>query len=197
MIQITLPDNSRREFPGPVSVADVARSIGTGLAKMTVAGKVDGQLVDASDLIDHDAKLQIITPKDDEGLEIIRHSTAHLVGHAVKQLYPTAKMVIGPVIEEGFYYDISYERPFTPEDMEAIEARMRQLIAQDYVKRGMSAYVEKVQEPEFAARDRGYTFVSHQQEVGTGYFDEVTTVIQGGKSSVTALTGSTEEEQFH
>ncbi|MBT2322423.1 threonine--tRNA ligase [Variovorax paradoxus] len=132
MIQITLPDNSRREFPGPVSVADVAKSIGPGLAKMTVAGKVDGQLVDASDLIDRDAKLQIITPKDDEGLEIIRHSTAHLVGHAVKQLYPTAKMVIGPVIEEGFYYDISYERPFTPEDMEAIEARMRELIAQDY-----------------------------------------------------------------
>lgn len=132
MIQITLPDNSRREFPGPVSVAQVAQSIGPGLAKMTVAGKVDGKLVDASDIIDHDAKLQIITPKDDEGLEIIRHSTAHLVGHAVKQLYPTAKMVIGPVIDEGFYYDISYERPFTPEDMAAIEARMRELIAQDY-----------------------------------------------------------------
>ncbi|NDZ12087.1 threonine--tRNA ligase [Variovorax sp. WS11] len=132
MIQITLPDNSRREFPGPVSVADVAKSIGPGLAKMTVAGKIDGRLVDASDLIEQDARLQIITPKDDEGLEIIRHSTAHLVGHAVKQLYPTAKMVIGPVIEEGFYYDISYERPFTPEDMEAIEARMRELIAQDY-----------------------------------------------------------------
>jgi len=132
MIQITLPDNSRREFPGPVSVAEVAQSIGPGLAKMTVAGKVDGKLVDASDVIDHDAKLQIITPKDDEGLEIIRHSTAHLVGHAVKQLYPTAKMVIGPVIDEGFYYDISFERPFTPEDMAAIEARMRELIAQDY-----------------------------------------------------------------
>lgn len=132
MIQITLPDNSQREFPGPVSVAEVARSIGPGLAKMTVAGKVDGRLVDASDVIDHSAKLQIITPKDDEGLEIIRHSTAHLVGHAVKQLYPTAKMVIGPVIDEGFYYDISYERPFTPEDMAAIEARMRELIAQDY-----------------------------------------------------------------
>ncbi|MDM0013719.1 threonine--tRNA ligase [Variovorax sp. J22P168] len=132
MIQITLPDNSQREFPGPVSVADVARSIGPGLAKMTVAGKVDGRLVDASDIIDHSARLQIITPKDDEGLEIIRHSTAHLVGHAVKQLYPTAKMVIGPVIDEGFYYDISYERPFTPEDMEAIEKRMRELIAQDY-----------------------------------------------------------------
>jgi len=132
MIQITLPDNSQRSFDGPVSVADVARSIGPGLAKMTVAGKVDGRLVDASDVIDHDAKLQIITPRDAEGVEIIRHSTAHLVGHAVKQLYPTAKMVIGPVIDEGFYYDIWYERPFTPDDMAAIEARMKQLIAQDY-----------------------------------------------------------------
>ncbi|WP_348755198.1 threonine--tRNA ligase [uncultured Aquincola sp.] len=132
MIAIQLPDGSKREFPGPVSVAEVAQSIGPGLAKVTVAGKVDGRLVDASDRIDHDAKLQIITPKDEEGLEIIRHSCAHLVGHAVKQLYPTAQMVIGPVIEEGFYYDISYERPFTPEDMAAIEERMRELIAKDY-----------------------------------------------------------------
>ncbi|KAF1018988.1 MAG: Threonine--tRNA ligase [Paracidovorax wautersii] len=132
MIQITLPDNSKREYPGPVTVADVALSIGPGLAKNTVAGKVDGRLVDASDVIDHDAKLQIITPKDAEGVGIIRHSCAHLVGHAVKQLYPTAKMVIGPVIDEGFYYDISYERPFTPDDLAAIEARMRELIAKDY-----------------------------------------------------------------
>jgi threonyl-tRNA synthetase len=132
MISIQLPDGSKREFPGPVSVADVAASIGPGLAKVTVAGKVDGRLVDASDRIEHDAKLQIITPKDEEGLEIIRHSCAHLVGHAVKQLYPTAQMVIGPVIEEGFYYDIAYERPFTPEDMAAIEARMRELIDKDY-----------------------------------------------------------------
>ena len=132
MIQITLPDGSKREYPGPVTVAEVAASIGAGLAKVTVAGKVDGRLVDASDLIDHDAKLQIITPKDEAGVEIIRHSTAHLLGHAVKQLYPTAKMVIGPVIEEGFYYDIAYERSFTPEDVDAIESRMRQLIAQDY-----------------------------------------------------------------
>ena len=132
MISIQLPDGSKREFPGPVTVADVAASIGAGLAKNTVAGKVDGRLVDASDVIDHDAKLQIITPKDQEGVEIIRHSCAHLVGHAVKQLYPTAKMVIGPVIEDGFYYDISYERPFTPEDVAAIEQRMRELIAKDY-----------------------------------------------------------------
>jgi len=132
MIHITLPDGSQREYPGPVTVAEVAQSIGSGLAKNTVAGKVDGKLVDASDRIDHDAKLQIITPKDQDGLEIIRHSCAHLVGHAVKQLYPTAKMVIGPVIDEGFYYDIAYERPFTPEDMAAIEQRMKELIAQDY-----------------------------------------------------------------
>src|SRR5690606_7798400 len=104
MIAITLPDGSRREFDHPVSVADVAASIGPGLAKATVAGEVDGRLVDASDVIEHDATLRIITPKDKEGVEIIRHSCAHLVGHAVKQLYPEAKMVIGPVIDEGFYY---------------------------------------------------------------------------------------------
>lgn len=123
---ITLPDGSQRSFDHPVSVAEVAQSIGAGLAKATLAGKVDGRLVDACDTIDRDATLQIITPKDEEGLEIIRHSCAHLVGHAVKQLYPTAKMVIGPVIEEGFYYDIFFERPFTPEDMAAIQQRMRE-----------------------------------------------------------------------
>jgi threonyl-tRNA synthetase len=132
MINITLPDGSRREFEQPVSVMDVARAIGAGLAKATVAGAVDGKLVDASDRIDHDASLRIITPKDAEGVEIIRHSCAHLVGHAVKQLFPEAKMVIGPVIEEGFYYDIWNTRPFTPEDMAAIEQRMSELIAKDY-----------------------------------------------------------------
>lgn len=132
MITITLPDGSKREFDGPVTVMQVAESIGPGLAKATVAGKVDGRQVDASDLIDRDASLQILTPRDPEGLEIIRHSCAHLVGHAVKQLYPDAKMVIGPVIEDGFYYDIWYERPFTPEDMAAIEQRMRELIDTEY-----------------------------------------------------------------
>ncbi|GGD58486.1 threonine--tRNA ligase [Pseudoxanthomonas indica] len=132
MITITLPDGSRREFPQPVSVMEVAQSIGAGLAKATVAGAVDGRLVDAVDVIDHDASLRIITPKDEEGVEIIRHSSAHLVGHAVKQLYPDVKMVIGPVIAEGFYYDIYSERPFTPEDLAAIEQRMQELIAQDY-----------------------------------------------------------------
>ncbi|MGN6877103.1 TGS domain-containing protein, partial [Neisseria sp. P0021.S007] len=107
-------------------------SIGAGLAKATVAGKVNGKLVDACDPITEDAHVQIITPKDKEGVEIIRHSCAHLVGHAVKQLYPDAKMVIGPVIEDGFYYDIATEKPFTPDDVAAIEARMKELIAQDY-----------------------------------------------------------------
>lgn len=129
---ITLPDGSQRSFDHPVSVAEVAQSIGAGLAKATIAGKVNGRLVDACDLIENDATLQIITSKDEEGLEIIRHSCAHLVGHAVKQLYPNAKMVIGPVIDEGFYYDIAIDRPFTPEDMAAIEARMAELIAKDY-----------------------------------------------------------------
>ena len=129
---ITLPDGSQRSFDHPVSVAEVAQSIGAGLAKATIAGKVNGRLVDACDLVENDATLQIITSKDEEGLEIIRHSCAHLVGHAVKQLYPNAKMVIGPVIDEGFYYDIAIDRPFTPEDMAAIEARMAELIAKDY-----------------------------------------------------------------
>ncbi|MGN6977297.1 TGS domain-containing protein, partial [Neisseria sp. P0006.S006] len=110
----------------------IAASIGAGLAKATVAGKVNGKLVDACDPITEDAHVQIITPKDKEGVEIIRHSCAHLVGHAVKQLYPDAKMVIGPVIEDGFYYDIATEKPFTPDDVAAIEARMKELIAQDY-----------------------------------------------------------------
>ena len=132
MLKITLPDGSVREFDGPVTIMQVAQSIGAGLAKNTVAGRVNGRLLDACDVIAQDATLQIITPKDQEGVDIIRHSCAHLIGHAVKQLYPTAKMVIGPVIEEGFYYDISYERPFTHEDVAAIEARMKELIAQDY-----------------------------------------------------------------
>ena len=155
MITITLPDGSQRQFDAPVSVLQVAQSIGAGLAKATVAGQVDGRLVDASDLIDHDAALRIITPKDAEGVEIIRHSCAHLVGHAVKQLYPDAKMVIGPVIAEGFYYDIHSERPFTPDDLVAIEARMRELIAQDYdVVKKMTPRDQAIEV--FSARDEAY-----------------------------------------
>ena len=132
MLNITLPDGSIRQYESPVTVAQLAASIGSGLAKATVAGKVNGVLRDACDPITEDAAVQIITPKDPEGVEIIRHSCAHLVGHAVKQLFPNAKMVIGPVIEDGFYYDIAAEKPFTPEDMKAIEERMKQLINQDY-----------------------------------------------------------------
>lgn len=132
MLNITLPDGSIRQYEAPLSIADIAASIGAGLAKAAIAGKINGKLVDTCDLVSEDANVSIITAKDKEGVEIIRHSCAHLVGHAVKQLYPQAKMVIGPVIEDGFYYDISYERPFTPEDIAAIETRMKELIAQNY-----------------------------------------------------------------
>jgi threonyl-tRNA synthetase len=182
-VKVTLPDGAQRVFTGPVSVADVAQSIGAGLAKMTVAGKVDGRLVDASDLIDHDAQLQIITPKDEEGLEIIRHSTAHLVGHAVKQLYPTAKMVIGPVIEEGFYYDIAYERPFTPEDMAAIEQRMKELIAQDYdVVKKMTPRAEVIEV--FQSRGEDYKLrlvedMPDEQAMGLYYHQEYVDMCRG------------------
>ena len=129
---ITLPDGSQRAFDLPVSIMQVAADIGPGLAKATIAGVVNDQLKDACELIDTDSTLRIITAKDDEGVEIIRHSCAHLIGHAVKQLFPDASMVIGPVIDEGFYYDIATEKPFTPEDVDKIEARMKELIAQEY-----------------------------------------------------------------
>lgn len=131
MIAITLPDGSKREFEAPVTVADVAASIGAGLAKAALAGRVDGKLVDTSFLIEKDASLAIITAKDAEALELIRHSTAHLMAQAVKQLYPEAQVTIGPAIDNGFYYDFSYKRPFTPEDLEAIEARMHEIVKQD------------------------------------------------------------------
>jgi threonyl-tRNA synthetase len=131
MVNVTLPDGSVRQFPGPVTVAEVARSIGPGLAKAALAGKVDGRLVDTSFAIEADARLAIVTDKDSDGLEVIRHSTAHLLAYAVKELFPDAQVTIGPVIENGFYYDFSYKRPFTPEDLAAIEARMRELAAKD------------------------------------------------------------------
>ena len=131
MLHITLPDGSQREFPGPVTVAEVAASIGAGLAKAALGGKVDGQLVDTSYRIEGDAKLAIVTAKDVEGLEMIRHSTAHLLAYAVKELFPEAQVTIGPVIDNGFYYDFSYSRPFTPEDLVAIEKRMTELANKD------------------------------------------------------------------
>ncbi|MCS6786388.1 MAG: threonine--tRNA ligase [Thiobacillaceae bacterium] len=131
MPQITLPDGSVRSFDRPVTVAEVAASIGPGLARAALAGKVDGRLVDTSYVIDRDASLAIVTDRDPEGLELIRHSTAHLLAYAVKELYPEAQVTIGPVIEDGFYYDFAYQRPFTPEDLAAIERRMQELARRD------------------------------------------------------------------
>ncbi len=128
---ITLPDGSQRSFDRPVSVRDVAAHIGPGLAKSALAGKVGDGLVDTAFVIEQDTELAIVTPRDDQGLEIIRHSTAHLLAHAVKQLYPNAQVTIGPVIDNGFYYDFAFERAFTPEDLQAIEARMEELAKQD------------------------------------------------------------------
>lgn len=132
MFTVTLPDSSQRSFDKPISVMDLARTIGAGLARATVAAEVDGKLVDACDVIASDSHVRIVTADDPRGVEIIRHSCAHLLGHAVKQLYPEAKMVIGPVIADGFYYDIAYSRPLTPDDLDAIAKRMKVLIDQDY-----------------------------------------------------------------
>lgn len=127
---VTLPDGSRREFDHPVTLLQVAESIGPGLAKAALAGRVDGKLVDLSHSIETDAQIALVTARDSEGVEVIRHSTAHLLAQAVKSLYPEAQVTIGPVVQDGFYYDFSFERPFTPEDLEAIEAKMQELAAQ-------------------------------------------------------------------
>ena len=129
---ITLPDGSQRQFDNPISVLEVAQSIGTGLAKATIAGRVNGERRDACDIIDQDATLEIITAKDEDGLEIIRHSCAHLLGHAIKQLFPDVKMAIGPTIENGFYYDVDLDRSLTQEDIDAIEKRMLELAKTNY-----------------------------------------------------------------
>ncbi len=135
MIKITLPDGSAREFAEAVTVADVAASIGAGLAKAALAGRVGtgvgAQLVDLSHTLAADTHLAIVTDKDADGLEVIRHSTAHLLAYAVKELFPEAQVTIGPVIENGFYYDFAYKRPFTPEDLAAIESRMAELAKLD------------------------------------------------------------------
>ncbi len=155
MPQITLPDGNTKSFDHPVTVAAVAESIGPGLAKAAVAGRVNGQLVDTCVQIEEDADVSIITNKDQEGMEIVRHSFAHLVGHAVKQLFPKAKMAIGPVIEDGFYYDIDYERSFTPEDLEAIEKRITELVNEDYeVIRKVVSREEAIET--FTQRDEPY-----------------------------------------
>ena len=152
---ITLPDGSTRTFENPVSVLDVAADIGPGLAKATIAGMVDGVAVDATDLISADAEVTIITTRDELGLEVLRHSCAHLLGHAIKQLWPDVKMAIGPVIENGFYYDIDMERRLTDEDVAALEKRMLDLAKTDYdvIKKNVS-WQEAVDV--FTERGEGY-----------------------------------------
>ena len=132
MPKITLPNGAIKEFDHPVTIAEVAASIGPGLARSCVAGRIDGVLHDACDLIDHDAAIEIVTPKDKDGLEIIRHSCAHLLGHAIKQLWPETKMAIGPVVENGFYYDVDLEHKLTQEDLEKLDAKMHELAKTDY-----------------------------------------------------------------
>ena len=167
MIVITLPDGSQREFPGPVTVAEVAASIGTGLSKAALGGRIDGKLVDTGHRIEGDARLAIVTDKDADGLELIRHSTAHLLAYAVKELFPDAQVTIGPVIENGFYYDFSYKRPFTPEDLAAIEAKMTELAKKD----------EKV-ERRVLPRDEA---VAHFKSIGEDYKAEIIAGIPAGQ----------------
>ena len=127
MPNIRLPDGSSKSFPAPVSVAEIAQAIGPGLARAALAGKVNGKLVDTGFRVEQDADVAIVTEKDAEANDLLRHSTAHLLAHAVKELFPDAQVTIGPVIENGFYYDFSYKRPFTPEDLAAIEKRMSEI----------------------------------------------------------------------
>ena len=165
---ITLPDGSQRQFDRAISVAEVAASIGPGLAKAALAGKIDGQLVDTSALIDHDAALQVVTDKDPDGLEIIRHSTAHLLANAVQELFPDAQVTIGPVIEDGFYYDFAYKRPFSTEDLAAIEKRMAEISAKDLpVHRRV------------LPRDEA---VAHFKNIGEHYKAEIIGAIPAGES---------------
>ena len=171
MIAVQLPDGSKREYPGPVTVADVAASIGTGLAKAALAGRVgqgaDARVVDTSFLIETDTSLAIVTDKDAAGLEVIRHSTAHLLAYAVKELFPDAQVTIGPVIENGFFYDFSYKRPFTPEDLVAIEAKMNELAKKD----------EKV-ERRVLPRDEA---VAYFKSIGEHYKAEIISSIPAGE----------------
>src|SRR5471030_1223220 len=168
MPAITLPDGSQKHFDHPVSVAEVAASIGPGLAKAALAGKVDGALVDTSASIDRDATLSIVTDKDPEGLDIIRHSTAHLLANAVQELFPEAQVTIGPVIENGFYYDFAYKRPFSTEDLASIEKRMAEISAKDL----------KVHR-RVLPRDEA---VAHFKKIGEHYKAEIIAAIPPGES---------------
>ena len=164
---ITLPDGSQRSFDHAVTVDEVAASIGAGLRKAALAGRVDGKLVDTSYVIDRDVTLAIVTDKDPDSLEVIRHSTAHLLAQAVKQLYPEAQVTIGPVIEDGFYYDFAYSRPFTPDDLAAIEKRMTEIAKADL----------KVQRRELP-RDEA---VAHFLALGEKYKAEIIAGIPAGE----------------
>jgi threonyl-tRNA synthetase len=168
MISIELPDGSKRSFDKPLSVADVAASIGVGLAKAALAGRVDGKLVDTSYVIDRDAKLAIVTDKDADGIDVLRHSTAHLLAYAVKELFPDAQVTIGPVIDKGFYYDFSYKRPFTPEDLAAIEKKMTELAAKN-----------EVVTREVWARDDAVKFF---ESIGEKYKAEIIRAIPAGEN---------------
>ncbi len=166
MVNVKLPDDSVYRFDKPVSVAAVAAAIGPGLAKAALAGRVNGKLVDTSFIIEQDSELVVITDKDAEGLDLIRHSTAHLLAYAVKELYPDAQVTIGPVIENGFYYDFSFKRPFTPEDLAAIEKRMAELVKRDLpVKR------------EVWPRDKAIDFF---KSIGEYYKAEIIALIPSG-----------------
>ena len=166
---ITLPDGSQRHYDHAVSPMDVALDIGPGLAKACIAGRVNGELVDACDLIENDAQLSIITAKDEEGLEIIRHSCAHLLGHAIKQLWPHTKMAIGPVIDNGFYYDVDLDRTLTQEDVEALEKRMHELAEKNYdvIKKKVSWHEAR---ETFANRGESYKVSIHLRPCFPGLY---------------------------
>ena len=179
MVVVRLPDGSERQFDGPVTVAQVAASIGTGLAKAALAGKVDGKVVDTSYLIEDNAELAIITDKDPEGLDVIRHSSAHLLAHAVKELFPEAQVTIGPVIDNGFFYDFAYKRPFTPDDLVAIEKKMTELSKKD----------EKVTRS-VMPRDAA---VAYFESIGEAYTAEIIASIPAGEDvSLYAQAGFTD-----
>ncbi len=183
MIVITLPDNSKRQFDSSVSAIEVARSIGAGLAKATVAAKVNGKLIDATDLIENDCSLEIIRAQDQEGLEIIRHSCAHLFGHALKQLFPKAKMAIGPVIKNGFYYDVDLDNSLTQDDLQKIELRMKELASSAYLVK-KEVVPKKVAEDIFKKRKESYKLeilkdIDDEETVGLYHHEEYVDMCRG------------------
>ncbi len=183
MIVITLPDNSKKQFDNSVSAIEVARSIGAGLAKATVAAKVNGKLIDATDLIEKDCSLEIIRAQDQEGLEIIRHSCAHLFGHALKQLFPKAKMAIGPVIKNGFYYDVDLDNSLTQDDLQKIELRMKELASSEYLVK-KEVVSKKVAEEVFKKRKESYKLkilkdIDDEETVGLYHHEEYVDMCRG------------------